>query len=297
MSGLYFDVGGVGESHDYVSYGSNFDGLEPSYSSSTQISYGNSAPVKNQEQSGHGTVSYGNYGYQPDTHIGYPLENQPILEEEVKPEVEPEAVQQNSNHFNRSKPDVTISNVVSNFRCRCHLNLRNLAGKSKNVIYKREQGKVMMKLRDPHMMANIWSSGKIVCQGAKSEPDAKRGSRKFARIIQQCGNPKVRVSNYKVVNVLGNCRLPFAIDILHFSSHNAGPHCSYEPELHPAVTFKPGNGATVKIFSTGALTILGKNVELVEAALDLVYPLLYSFRKDRSAHDVDRTEKEDNEEY
>jgi len=43
----------------------------------------------------------------------------------------------------------------------------------------REQGKVMMKVRDPQMMANIWSSGKIVCQGAKSENDAKRGSRKY----------------------------------------------------------------------------------------------------------------------
>merc|ERR1711937_113900 len=115
-----------------------------------------------------------------------------------------------------------------------------------------------MQLREPRMMANIWSSGKIVCQGARSEDDAKIGSRKFARIIQNCGFPNVRVSNYKVVNVLGNCKVNFAIDIMQFSAENAGPHCSYEPELHPAVTFKPGNGATVKIFSTGALTVLGR---------------------------------------
>ena len=46
---------------------------------------------------------------------------------------------------------------------------------------------------------------------------------RFARIIQKVGFPKVRVSNYKVVNVLGNCRLPFAIDIMQFSSVSVTP--------------------------------------------------------------------------
>ena len=37
----------------------------------------------------------------------------------------------------------------------------------------------MMKIRKPNMMANIWSSGKIVCQGARSEEEAKKGARRF----------------------------------------------------------------------------------------------------------------------
>lgn len=36
--------------------------------------------------------------------------------------------------------DIKISNVVSNFACRCHLNLKNIAMKGSNVIYKRETG-------------------------------------------------------------------------------------------------------------------------------------------------------------
>lgn len=36
----------------------------------------------------------------------------------------------------------------------------------------------MMKIRKPNMMANIWSSGKIVCQGARSEDDAMKGARR-----------------------------------------------------------------------------------------------------------------------
>lgn len=36
--------------------------------------------------------------------------------------------------------DINISNVVSSFRTRCHLNLRQIATNGYNVVYKREQG-------------------------------------------------------------------------------------------------------------------------------------------------------------
>src|ERR1700761_8733611 len=35
--------------------------------------------------------------------------------------------------------DITISNVVSNFSVKCHLNLRQIACNGSNVVYKREQ--------------------------------------------------------------------------------------------------------------------------------------------------------------
>ena len=44
---------------------------------------------------------------------------------------------EDSEEFLRGKPEIVISNVVSNFRCRCHLNLRTIASKNKDVIYKR----------------------------------------------------------------------------------------------------------------------------------------------------------------
>ena len=36
--------------------------------------------------------------------------------------------------------DINISNVVCNFSTRCHLNLRQIATRGFNVVYKREQG-------------------------------------------------------------------------------------------------------------------------------------------------------------
>jgi len=259
-----------------ISYGTN----------NSNVSYGHQ--VNNQQPNYNQNFNQQHHQQQQDQYG-----DQHAFKEEIKEEA-PEVIPvESTREYKNSKPEITISNVVCNYRCRTHLNLRDIALKTKHVIYKRDQGKIMMKIRKPNMMANIWSSGKIVCQGARSEDDAMKGARRFARILSKSGNPNVRVSNYKVVNVLGNCKLPFALDIMRFSEVNAGPKCSYEPELHPAVTFRPSNGTTIKIFSTGALTLLGRNVGLVKEALDLVYPLLYPHRKSRSDFDVDYDEEDE----
>ena len=75
---------------------------------------------------------------------------------------------------------------------------------------------VTMKLRQPYTTASIWSSGKITCTGANSEDQAKTAARRYARLLQKLGF-SARFTNYRVVNVLGTCNLPFGIKITQFS--------------------------------------------------------------------------------
>jgi transcription initiation factor TFIID TATA-box-binding protein len=298
-----------------ISYGNN-------HTNSTNInvnaggnSLSNNHHINNHINNGTGGVNYGhggavNYGIQGQhnqnqysNQVNEKYENQGnsqggsliINEEKEELPVSLPVPIEETRAYKNSKPAIIVSNVVCNYRCRTHLNLRDIAMKTKHVIYKRDQGKVMMKIRNPKMMANIWSSGKIVCQGARSEADAIKGARRFARILYKSGHEKVKVSNYKVVNVLGNCKFPFAIDIMRFSETNAGPRCSYEPELHPAVTYRSENTATIKIFSTGAITLLGRNVALIHDALDRIYPLIFPHRKKRSDDDIDYKSEDDEE--
>uniref|UniRef100_A0A672N3N2 TBP-like 1 n=1 Tax=Sinocyclocheilus grahami TaxID=75366 RepID=A0A672N3N2_SINGR len=79
--------------------------------------------------------------------------------------------------------------------------------------------KVLMKLRKPRITATIWSSGKIICTGATSEEEAKLGARRLARCLQKIGF-KVRFSDFKVVNVLAVCSLPFQIRLIEFTKNN-----------------------------------------------------------------------------
>ncbi|KZC12732.1 PREDICTED: TATA box-binding protein-like protein 1 isoform X2 [Dufourea novaeangliae] len=180
--------------------------------------------------------------------------------------------------------DIVINNVVCSFSVRCHLNLREIALNGSNVEYRRENGMITMKLRRPYTTASIWSSGKVTCTGATSEVQAKIAARRFARSLQKLGF-KVRFNNYRVVNVLGTCCMPFAIKITSFSLYHK-ENADYEPELHPGVTYKLKEPkATLKIFSTGSVTVTAPNVAAVQAAIEYIYPLVYEFRKERTPED------------
>lgn len=99
--------------------------------------------------------------------------------------------------------------------------------------------------------------GKITCTGATSEDQARVAARRYARVLQKL-NFKVRFQNYRVVNVLGTCKMPFAIKIVQFSEKYK-KEASYEPELHPGVTYNLKTPkATLKIFSTGSMTVTGE---------------------------------------
>lgn len=120
---------------------------------------------------------------------------------------------------NEPELDILINNVVCSFSVRCHLNLREIALNGLNVEYRKENGMITMKIRKPYTTASIWSSGKVTCTGATSESEAKVAARKFARSLQKLGF-NVRFNNYRVVNVLGTCSMPFAIKISSFSERH-----------------------------------------------------------------------------
>lgn len=183
--------------------------------------------------------------------------------------------------------DIVINNVVCSFSVRCHLNLKEIALNGSNVEYRRENGMVTMKLRHPYTTASIWSSGKITCTGANSEDQARVSARKFSRILQKLDEKyrNIRIKNWRIVNVLGTCTLPFAIKITPFSQ--AFREASYEPELHPGVTYKiKYPKATLKIFSTGSITVTAPSVANVESAIKHIYPKVFDFQKKKEPTDV-----------
>jgi len=181
--------------------------------------------------------------------------------------------------------DIIINNVVCSFSVGCHLNLREIATKGVNVEYKKENGMVTMKLRRPYTTASMWSSGKVTCTGANSEDQAKVAARRYARKLQKLGF-NVRFKNYRVVNVLGTCTLSFGIKITNFSTKHR-ERASYEPELHPGVTYKLRDPkATLKIFSTGSITVTAPSVNNVQAAVQHIYPLVEEFKKPKTDADI-----------
>lgn len=107
--------------------------------------------------------------------------------------------------------------------------------------------------------------------------------------------------------------MPWAIKIVQFSEKYK-KEASYEPELHPGVTYNLHNPtATLKIFSTGSMTVTGefwcfcfcertrgwlrdvfaaRSVANVQAAIEHIYPLVYEFKKPRTPKDHEPVEEE-----
>ncbi|XP_015378164.1 PREDICTED: TATA box-binding protein-like protein 1, partial [Diuraphis noxia] len=53
----------------------------------------------------------------------------------------------------------------------------------------------------------------------------------------------------------------------------------YEPELHPGVTYKIKEfKATLKIYSTGSITVNAPSEEIVQLAIEHIYPLILPFK-------------------
>ncbi|KAF4024589.1 hypothetical protein G4228_016614 [Cervus hanglu yarkandensis] len=111
------------------------------------------------------------------------------------------------------------------------------------------------------------------------EEEAKFGARRLARSLQKLGF-QVIFTDFKVVNVLAVCNMPFEIRLPEFTKNNR-PHASYEPELHPAVCYRIKSlRATLQIFSTGSITVTGPNVKAVATAVEQIYPFVFESRKE-----------------
>lgn len=154
---------------------------------------------------------------------------------------------------------------------------------------------LVMRLREPRTTALIFQNGKIVCTGAKSEQDALLASKKFARIVQKLGFNvcfidikltfifvyfQIKFENFKIQNLVATCDLRFPIKLENLSLMH-GQFCSYEPELFPGIIYrmiKPH--LCLLIFVNGKVVFTGsKSRQDIKEALDNIYPILRSFRK------------------
>ena len=139
----------------------------------------------------------------------------------------------------------------------------------------RESKYILMKMKKFSGTAKIWSTGKVVCTGSKSEEEAKIVSRRFARQLQRLGY-NVRFANFKIHNCHGSVLLPFQIKIKEFSQ--AHQEASYEPELHTGIIYKvEAFSATLRIHRSGNMTIMAPSEIDIKEAVEFTANLVQTF--------------------
>ncbi|KFV74781.1 TATA box-binding protein-like 2, partial [Dryobates pubescens] len=164
-----------------------------------------------------------------------------------------------------------LQNIVSTVNLACKLDLKSIALHARNAEYNPKRfAAVIMRIREPRTTALIFSSGKMVCTGAKSEEQSRLAARKYARVVQKLGFP-AKFLDFKIQNMVGSCdvRFPIRLEGLVLTHH------SYEPELFPGLIYRMVKPRIVLlIFVSGKVVLTGaKERSEIYEAFENIYPI------------------------
>ncbi|PIK40763.1 TATA box binding protein (TBP)-associated factor [Apostichopus japonicus] len=155
-----------------------------------------------------------------------------------------------------------LQNIVSTVSMGCKLDLKKIALHARNAEYNPKRfAAVIMRIREPRTTALIFSSGKMVCTGAKSEDESRLAARKYARVIQKLGFP-AKFLDFKIQNMVGSCDVKFPIRLEGLVLAHS-QFSSYEPELFPGLIYRMMKPKIVLlIFVSGKVVLTGAKVLL-----------------------------------
>ncbi|KAK4095866.1 TBP-domain-containing protein [Parathielavia hyrcaniae] len=212
--------------------------------------------------------------------LGFPWPSGAPMSSTDSPEPQDEPARSWRDRIRPDWPVPQIQNVVATVYLGCRLDLQLISQQARNVEYNRKKfHAVIMRIRDPRTTTLVFSSGRMVVTGAKSEPLAQLAARRHARALQKCGFP-TGFRDFKVQNLVSSvsCGFPVrleGIERLYWES------AKYEPELFPGLVY-----AIVRpqvkclVFTTGKVVLMGaKREEDVYEAFVKLYPILLDSKK------------------
>ncbi|KFP85930.1 TATA-box-binding protein, partial [Apaloderma vittatum] len=174
-----------------------------------------------------------------------------------------------------------LQNIVSTVNLGCKLELKTIALRARNAEYNPKRfAAVIMRIREPRTTALIFSSGKMVCTGAKSEEQSRLAARKYARVVQKLGFP-AKFLDFKIQNMVGSCDVKFPIRLEGLVLTHQQFRGFYEPELFPGLIYRMIKPRIVLlIFVSGKVVLTGAKVRAeIYEAFENIYPILKGFRK------------------
>lgn len=167
------------------------------------------------------------------------------------------------------KSEIKIVNIVISASLEHVIPLEKMAATLSNTEYNPEQFPgLVMRIKEPKTSALIFSSGKIVCTGARTMEKVEESVGKIIKSLEKI-NVKITVKpEIKIQNVVASGTVGFDLNLntLAMKLDNT----EYEPEQFPGLVYKlPEAKATFLLFSNGKVVCTGtKSEDAVHKALD-----------------------------
>ncbi len=159
------------------------------------------------------------------------------------------------------KAYINIENVVATATLNQNIDLNSIVRIFPGVEYRPEQFPgLVYRLRKPKTTTLIFSSGKMVCTGAKSERQARKAVTKVVDELNRNGIVILRKPEIQIQNIVASAGLGGKID-LEKSTYSLR-RTMYEPEQFPGLIYRMEDPKVVMLlFSTGKLVCTGAKKE------------------------------------
>ena len=156
---------------------------------------------------------------------------------------------------------IRIENVVASATLNQRIDLNAVIKGNPEVEYRPEKFPgLVFRLKKPKTAILIFSTGKMVCTGAKSEKEAKRAVKKVVKELKKSGIIIPGKPEIKIVNMVASANLSGRIeleDCAYFLDRNM-----YEPEQFPGLIYRMDSPKVViLIFASGKLVCTGATKE------------------------------------
>ena len=175
----------------------------------------------------------------------------------------------------KSKATIKVENVVASATLNQKVDLNAVVKGYPGVEYRPEQFPgLVFRLKRPKTATLIFSSGKMVCTGSKSEKEARRAVLKVIKELKKSGIIIISKPELKIQNIVASASLGGMID-LEKAAYTLG-RTMYEPEQFPGLIYRMEEPKVViLLFASGKLVCTGaKKEEDVFVAVDKLHVLL-----------------------
>src|SRR3989339_1231399 len=160
------------------------------------------------------------------------------------------------------KKDIEVVNIVVSTSLEHDIPLEKMAATLSNTEYNPEQFPgLVLRIKEPKTSALIFSSGKVVCTGARTMEEVDLSIQSIIKSLKKLNiivtvKPVITVQN---IVASGSIGMDLNLNVLGIKL----PNTEYEPEQFPGLVHKlKGTNATFLLFSNGKIVCTGTKTEL-----------------------------------
>ena len=169
--------------------------------------------------------------------------------------------------------DMIIENIVAATQIAKELDIEHLADAIQDSNYDPEEFSWLgLHFNNPKTAALIFSSGEIICTGAKNIGEIEDSMIKTIDKIEEAGISVMDEPDVEIQNIVASLDLKKELNLVNIVMNPLLENVEYEPEKFPGLVYRiDGSSATLLIFSSGKIVCAGaKKLEEASDAIDTI---------------------------